>query len=98
MEVRMTGSPSPTWKHIGPEPWRVEPLRDYDGPAPVPLEAIREGLLHELGDLEGWTIAHGIHVGSFGGRQGWIPITYAEHPDHGRWQWFPIRPDAAESE
>ena len=79
------------FEHIGPEPWRVEPLRDYDGPPPVPVEAVLEG----IADEEGWTVDYGVYVGQFDGATRWIPITFAEHPDHGRWQWFPIQPDQA---
>lgn len=88
----MTGSAGTAWEHIGPEPWRVTALRDYDGPPPIPLEAIREGL-RELGSLDGWAIAYGAYFGSFAGSDRWIPITYAEHPEYGRWQWLPVLPD-----
>ena len=74
--------------HVGPEPWRVASVRDYDGPPPIPVDEVECRL------PDGWVVTHEVFLGRFGGVMRWIPITTARHPEHGVYQWFPISPDA----
>ena len=85
----MSSEENPAERIIGPEPWRTELLRDYDGPAPVPIEAVER----EFSPEDGWVVEHAVYFGSFDGRTRKIPITVARHPKIGHYQWFPIRPD-----
>jgi hypothetical protein len=74
---------------VGPEPWRTELLRDYDGPSPVPIEAVER----EFSPDDGWVVEYAVYFGCFKGAPGKVPITVARHPEIGSYQWFPIRPD-----
>ncbi len=77
------------WEWVGPEPWRFAPLRDYDGPPPLPIETVTERFRPE----DGWTVEHAIYVGRFDGETRWIPTTRASHPKIGSYEWYPIKPD-----
>lgn len=85
----MPSDQDPARRIVGPEPWRTELLRDYDGPAPLPIEAVER----ELRPEDGWVVEHAVYFGRFGGEAGKIPITVASHPEIGTYQWFPIQPD-----
>lgn len=85
----MSSNKDSVWELVGPEPWRSEPLRDYDGPPPAPVEAVER----ELGRDAGWVVGYAVYLGRFDGELRNIPITTAMHPHVGTYQWFPIEPD-----
>jgi hypothetical protein len=94
MEVTaVNATQSDGWRVVGPEPWRVEAVVDYDGPPPVPVEAVRAELEREFGDRSGWTVEYAVHIARFDGEFRSIPITVARHRDGSVLQWFPVAPD-----